>query len=63
MKYAISMLLFGNENYITGSIISAYAHKQYINKLKLDVDLIVMVDEKIFKYKNELLKYFDYVNQ
>lgn len=63
MKYAISMLLFGNENYITGSIISSYVHKQYINKLKLDIDLIVMVDDKIFKYKNELLKYFDHVKK
>lgn len=62
-KYAIAMLIFGNENYITGSIISAYLHKQYINKYNLDIDLIVMVDDLIYKYKDELLKFFDKVKK
>ncbi len=57
------MLIFGNESYIPGTIISAYIHKKYINKFNLDIDLIVMVDEKIYKYKNELLIFFDQVKK
>ena len=61
MTFSIAMLIFGNEKYIVGSIISAYIHKKYINKLNLDIDLIIMVDDKIYQYKDELLKYFNKV--
>ena len=63
MKYAIVMLIFNNEYYVPGSIISAHAHKKYMEKLNLDFDLVVMVDEKIYQYKNELLKFFDVVKK
>ena len=57
------MLIFENEYYIPGTIIAAYTHKKYIEKLKLDIDIIIMVDEKIYNYKDELLKYFDQVKK
>lgn len=62
-KYAIAMLIFKNKNYISGSIISAYVHKKYIIKNNLNIDLIVMVDDSIYEYKNELLKFFDKVKK
>lgn len=62
-KYAIAMLIFANEYYIPGTIISAYAHKKYINKFNLNIDLIVMVDDIIYKYKDELLIFFDQVKK
>ena len=62
-KYAIAMLIFANEYYIPGTIISAYTHKKYINKFNLNIDLIIMVDDKIYKYKDELLKFFDKVKK
>jgi hypothetical protein len=62
-KYAIAMLIFTNEYYIPGTIISAYTHRKYINKLNLNIDLILMVDDIIYKYKDELLKFFDQVKK
>jgi hypothetical protein len=62
-KYAIAMLIFANEYYIPGTIISAYVHKKYITKFNLDIDLIVMVDDIIYKYKDELLIFFDQVKK
>lgn len=53
------MIIFENDLYVVGGCISAWVHKQYIKKLNLDIKLIVMVDEKIYKYKDELKKYFD----
>ena len=63
MKNAIFTLVFGNENYITGVILSAYIHKKFIKSINLDIDLVIMVDDKIYEYKNELLKYFDIVKK
>lgn len=62
-KYAIAMLIFANEYYIPGTIISAYTHKKYIDKFDLNIDLIIMVDDKMYKYKDELLKFFDKVKK
>jgi hypothetical protein len=63
VKNAIAMLIFGNTQYIPGAIISTFLHKLYLKKLQLKVDLIVMIDDYIYKYKDELLKYFDVVKK
>ncbi len=55
------MLLFGNGLYLPGACISAYLHREFINKYNYDIKLVVMVDEKIYEYKKELEKYFDEV--
>ena len=59
MKFAIVMLIFYNEIYLVGACISAWVHKKYIEQLNLDIKLIVMVDENIYKYKKDLGQYFD----
>ena len=62
MKNAIGMIIFNNELYVVGACISAFVHKQYIKESNLNIDLIVMVDNKIYNsYKNELEEYFDKV--
>lgn len=58
---AVFMLIFENPVYMVGGCISACAHKQIIKKLGLNIDVNVMVDQKIYEYKNELLKFFDNV--
>jgi len=63
MKNAIAMLIFNNEYYIPGTIISAFVHRKYMERLNLKYDLLIMVDEKIYQYKDELLKYFDVVKK
>ena len=60
-KNAISMIIFTNPIYLVGACLSAYTHKQFINKLNLPIELVVMVDETIYKYKEELEKYFDHI--
>ncbi len=55
------MLVFGNNLYISGACLSAYTHRQFINKNNLDIELVIMVDENVYKYKKELEKYFDRV--
>ncbi len=58
---AICMLLFGGGLYLAGACLSAYTHRQFITKYNYDIKLVVMVDENMFKYKQELNKYFDEV--
>ena len=60
-KNAIGMIIFSNQLYLVGACLSAWVHRKYISKFNLDVDLIVIVDEQIYKYKQELEKYFDRV--
>lgn len=60
-KYAICMLIFKNPLYIVGACLSAWVHRQFINKYNLEIKLIVMVDNNTYIYKDELEKYFDYV--
>lgn len=60
-KYAIAMIIFKNPLYVVGSCLSAWVHRKFINKYNLDIKLIVMVDDVIYKYKDELEKYYDYV--
>jgi hypothetical protein len=60
-KNAIGMIIFKNSLYLVGACLSAWTHRKFINKLNLDIKLIVMVDETIYKYKDELDKYFDHV--
>lgn len=58
-KNAIFMLLFNDKSYVVPACASAYLHKKFINKLKLNIDLIIMTDDAMYKFKNELLRYFD----
>lgn len=57
------MLMFGNPIYMVGGCISATVHKNFIKKLNLkeELDVNVMVDEENYKYKDDLLNYFDNV--
>ena len=59
MKYGICTLIFGNTSYLVGACLSFYVHRQFIKKNNLDIDLIAMVDDKIYKYKDILELYFD----
>lgn len=58
-KNAIGMIIFTNPLYLIGACLSAWIHREFINKYNLAIELVVMVDEPIYKYKNELSKYFD----
>lgn len=60
-KNAIGMIIFNNPLYIVGGCLSAWTHRKFIKKYNLKIDLIVMVDNTIYKYKDELKKYFDVV--
>ncbi len=60
-KNAIFMLIFNKLHYIVGGYIAAYTHKKFIKKLGLEIELVVMVDKKIYEYREELLKVFDRV--
>lgn len=60
-QYAIGMIIFNNPLYLVGACLSAWTHRKFISKLNLDIKLIVMVNEPIFKYKDELEKYFDHI--
>ncbi len=59
MKNAICMLIFGDELYVVGACLNAFVNRKFIDKLKLNIELVAMVDDKIYKYKEELEKYFD----
>lgn len=58
---AIGMIIFNNPLYLVGACLSAWVHRQFINKYFLNIKLIVMINEPIVKYKDELEKYFDKV--
>jgi hypothetical protein len=60
-KNAIGVIVFNNPLYLVGACLSAYVHRKFITKYKLNIDLIVMVDKEMYKYKDELDKYFDLV--
>ena len=56
------MIVFKNPLYVVGACLSAWTHRQFINNLNLDIQLIVMVDDVLYyQYKDELSKYFDRV--
>ncbi len=57
MKNAICMLIFGDELYVVGACLNAFVNRKFIDKLKLNIELVAMVDDKIYKYKEELEKY------
>jgi hypothetical protein len=42
-----------------GSVISASIHKKLIKLYNLNIEVIAIVSHSIYKYKDELLKYFD----
>ena len=58
-EYAIVNLLFKSELYLIGACINGYVHQQYRKKYRLKFDIILLVDEIIYKYKNHLEKYYD----
>lgn len=61
MNNAICMLIFENNIYVPGACLSAYVHRKFIEKNNEKISLLVMVDKVIYKYKDELDKYFDKV--
>jgi hypothetical protein len=65
MKYdkAIVMLIFGKEHYMIGACIAAKVHREYLKNKEEKIDLIAMVDDKLYIYKKELLKFFDKVKK
>jgi len=60
-KNAIGMIIFTNPLYLVGACLTAWVHRKFIIQYNLNIDLIVMVDEPIYKYKDELEKYFNKV--
>jgi len=63
MKNAIFSIIFKNKSYIIGGCITAFIHDKFLKGLNMrkDIDINVMVDEKIYEYKDELLKFYDNV--
>lgn len=58
--YAIVMLCMLKDIYALGACIGAYAHKAFINKYDLKIDLIIMCDDYIYdKYSDMFRMYFD----
>ena len=56
------MLSMLKDHYVLGACIAAFTHKQFINKLNLNVKLVIMCDDYIYnKYNNLLKNYFDRV--
>ena len=45
------MLIFGDELYVVGACLNAFVNKKFIDKLKIYIELVEMVDENIYKYK------------
>ncbi len=59
---AIFMLCFLKDHYVLGACISAFTHKQFIRKLNLEIELVILCDGYIYKkYHNLLQVYFDRV--
>lgn len=61
-KYAICLLAFNNDVYLTGALIAGFIHKQYINKFSLDIDILLMIDKSFEKYIFELKNVFDKIS-
>jgi hypothetical protein len=55
------MLIFGKTHYIVGAIIAASVHRKFMKKNNIYMDIVCIVDNIIYEYKDELLKYFDKV--
>jgi len=61
-KYGIFMLCMIKDHYVFGACITAYVHRQLINKTNKNIDLNIMCDDYIYKkYNKTLSKYFDKV--
>ena len=58
---AVCMIIFNNPLYLVGACLSAWVHRKFINEINVDIKLIVMINEPIIKYKEELEKYFDHI--
>lgn len=60
-KNAIFMLIFRKTHYIVGAIVAASVHRKFLTNNNINMDIVCMVDNIIYEYKDELLKYFDKV--
>lgn len=65
MKYAIVFLCMLKEHYVVGACIAANAHRCFIKRLNnVDIKLVIMCDDNIYKKYGDLLKmYFDSVKK
>lgn len=55
------MLVFKNPIYIIGAYLAAYAHKKFIKKMNLQLDVILMLDQSLSEYYEDLSLVFDKV--
>lgn len=58
-KYAVFFLCFGSDYYIIGLLCALQAHREILARHKYNVELVVMCDEYIYKFKDQLEKYCD----
>ena len=57
---AIFMLCFLKDHYVLGACIGAFTHREFIKKLNLNIELIILCDDYIYtKFYNLLKLYFD----
>lgn len=59
-KYAIFFLCYLNDHYVIGLLETLYAHRKLLGKDN-DIELVVMCDEYISNFKDEIIKYADRV--
>lgn len=55
------MIIFNNPLYLVGACLSAWVHRKFIEEKGIGIKLVVMINEPIIKYKDELEKYFDHI--
>lgn len=59
---AIFMLCFLKDHYVLGACIGAFTHREFIKKLNLNIELVILCDDYIYKkFYNLLNLYFDRV--
>lgn len=58
-KYAIFLLCYGNDYYLMGLLCTLFAHQTIIKESKMDIELVVMCDEYINKYRDYFKMYCD----
>lgn len=56
---AIFLLCYGSNYYLIGLLCALYSHRKLIDKQKNNIDLVVMCDDYIYKFKDYILKYAD----
>lgn len=61
MVNAIIILVFKNPIYVIGAYLAAYTHKKFIKSLNVKIDVVLMLDQALAEYYNDLLLVFDKV--